>query len=63
MHDVLTDLLKKTPVILDGAWGTQMQTRGLPPGECADGWNLSHPDVVESVAREYVEAGSQIILT
>ncbi|MBN2328186.1 MAG: homocysteine S-methyltransferase family protein [Candidatus Omnitrophica bacterium] len=63
MHDVLTDLLKQTPVILDGAWGTQLQARGLPPGECTDGWNLSHPGEVESVAREYVEAGSQIILT
>jgi methionine synthase I (cobalamin-dependent) len=28
-----------------------------------DFWNLSHPDRVEAVARAYVDAGSQIILT
>ena len=47
----------------DGAWGTQLQARGLPAGACADEWNLSHADEVESVAREYVEAGSRVLLT
>jgi 5-methyltetrahydrofolate--homocysteine methyltransferase len=32
-------------------------------GEFPDLWNLSHPDRVTQVARAYVEAGSQIILT
>jgi methionine synthase I (cobalamin-dependent) len=32
-------------------------------GTCPDEWNLSHPERVEEVARAYVEAGSQIILT
>jgi methionine synthase I (cobalamin-dependent) len=36
---------------------------GLGVSECADEWNLSHPDRVEAVARSYVEAGSRIILT
>ena len=47
----------------DGAWGTQLQARGLPAGACADEWNLFHADEVESVAREYVEAGSRVLLT
>lgn len=63
MNSILSELLQKAPVVLDGAWGTQLQARGLQPGECPDGWNLSHPDAVESVAREYVEAGSRIVLT
>jgi methionine synthase I (cobalamin-dependent) len=50
-------------VILDGAWGTQLQARGLAAGECPDEWNLSHGDQVASVATAYAEAGSQIILT
>jgi 5-methyltetrahydrofolate--homocysteine methyltransferase len=50
-------------VIPDGAWGTQLQARGLGPGEVPDLWNLSHPKDVAAVARSYVEAGSQIILT
>lgn len=60
---VLDELLRNAPVVLDGAWGTQLQMRGLPVGGCPDEWNLSHPHQVEEVARAYVEAGSQIILT
>jgi len=56
-------LCASSPVLLDGAWGTELQALGLPPGEGSDAWNLSHPDAVESVARAYVEAGSGIILT
>lgn len=51
------------PLITDGAWGTQLQARGLEPGIIPDTWNLAHPERVESVARAYVEAGSQVILT
>ncbi len=59
----LKELSKKFPLISDGAWGTQLQNLGLTPGQCPDSWNLSHPDKVKKVARCYVEAGSQIILT
>jgi methionine synthase I (cobalamin-dependent) len=40
-----------------------MQKRGLKRGECPDSWNLSHPERVLEVAQQYVNAGSQIILT
>jgi methionine synthase I (cobalamin-dependent) len=51
------------PLITDGAWGTQLQAMGLAPGEVPDLWNLSHADHVAAVARAYVEAGSEIVLT
>lgn len=60
---LLARLLASGPVVLDGAWGTELQARGLALGECPDAWNLSHPGRVEAVARAYVEAGSQVILT
>lgn len=63
MHPRLEGLLQKVPVITDGAWGTQLQARGLPVGQPPDPWNLDRPDAVGEVARSYVEAGSQIILT
>jgi methionine synthase I (cobalamin-dependent) len=59
----LQELSGKFPLISDGAWGTQLQSLGLSPGDCPDSWNLSFPEKVEQVARSYVEAGSQIILT
>lgn len=55
--------MARSPVITYGAWGTQLQNRGLGIGEFPDLWNLSQPDQVRQVARAYVEAGSQIILT
>lgn len=50
-------------VITDGAWGTRLQELGLEPGALPDAWNLEHAERVEQVARESVEAGSQVILT
>ncbi len=59
----LKDLVADGPLLTDGAWGTEFQRRGLAIGQSADGWNLSHPHLVEEVARAYVEAGSRVILT
>jgi 5-methyltetrahydrofolate--homocysteine methyltransferase len=59
----LLSLFSSRPVIGDGAWGTEFQKRGLAVGEAADFWNLERPEDVEAVARSYVEAGSQVILT
>ncbi|HET6429066.1 MAG TPA: homocysteine S-methyltransferase family protein [Phycisphaerae bacterium] len=50
-------------VVSDGAWGTQLQGLGLPPGACPEEWNRSNPDAVQAVAAGYVEAGSEVILT
>ncbi len=61
--NVIDRLLAARCVVTDGAWGTELQARGLASGECPDGWNLAHPERVEQVARAYVEAGSQVILT
>lgn len=63
MNPAIATLLKNSPVITDGAWGTMLQRLGLGIGECADHWNLLFPDRVEEVGRAYVKAGSQIILT
>ena len=49
--------------VLDGAWGTQLQAAGLPAGSCPERWNAEHPEGVEAVARGYVAAGSDVILT
>ena len=63
MHELIHELTKNGVVVTDGAWGTQLQMRGLPIGECPDLWNLHNPSMVEEVATLYVQAGSHIILT
>ncbi len=49
-------------LVLDGAMGTMLQERGLPPGGCPEAMNLNSADVVASVHREYAEAGADILV-
>lgn len=54
------DFTKKT-YILDGAMGTQLVQAGMRSDEDTNEYLLEHPEVVESIHRRYVEAGSDII--
>jgi len=49
--------------IIDGAMGTQIMKKGIVPGACFEELNLSAPDVIAAIHREYVEAGADIIGT
>ena len=48
-------------VILDGAMGTMLQSRGLRPGEKPELFALSNPQAVEEIQRDYVRSGSRIL--
>lgn len=50
-------------MVSDGAWGTFLQQKGLQPGECPEGWNLTHPDDVLSIAQSYIDAGADMVET
>lgn len=63
LPSLVDSLAARGTVLLDGAWGTELAARGLASGALADLWNLSHPQLVESVARAYIDAGSQVILS
>ena len=54
------ELLNKI-LILDGAMGTVLQQRGLAPGGVPELLNLTEPELLASIYREYVEAGSQVV--
>lgn len=57
------DLTDKRIVLLDGAFGTQLQKRGLEGGELPERLNLTDPQMIYDIHREYVESGSDIIYT
>lgn len=48
-------------LLLDGGMGTMLQAAGLPVGQLPEVWNLTHPEIVTGIQRQYVEAGSQVI--
>jgi 5-methyltetrahydrofolate--homocysteine methyltransferase len=54
---------KGSILLADGAWGTEFFKRGLMQGSPPDEWNLSHPEIVREVTREYLDAGADIVLT
>ena len=63
MRKPYLERLKEGLLLADGAMGTMLQSKGLPVGECPDGWNLTHPDKVREVHRGYVEAGAESLIT
>jgi 5-methyltetrahydrofolate--homocysteine methyltransferase len=48
-------------LVADGAMGTMLIARGLPPGACPEEWNLTRPEVLEEIAALYLETGAEII--
>lgn len=50
-------------LVSDGATGTNLQQRGLPAGHAAELWVMERPDEIARLHREFIAAGSDIILT
>ena len=52
-------------ILIDGATGTEIERRGVP--QLNNAWNgggaLSHPSIVREVHQDYIEAGSQIVIS
>ena len=61
-HEVLQRL--DTEILLfDGATGTYLQQHGLESGGCPELMNADAPDTIRQMARDYFNAGSDIVLT
>jgi len=50
-------------LISDGATGTYLQDHGLESGGCPEEFNATQPEVVRGMARDYFNAGSDMVLT
>ncbi len=60
----IADAVKNGKVLFsDGAWGTFLQKKGLKPGECPELWCVERPDDVFDVAKNYVDAGADMVET
>lgn len=57
----IIEALQEKQLVFDGAMGTMLQKRGLPVGMQPEYFNLSHPEIVTEIHREYVEAGADVI--
>ena len=50
-------------LFLDGAMGTMLQARGMPPGMGPEKFCLAHPEILKSIHLAYLAAGSNILTT
>lgn len=63
MESLISVIKKGKILVSDGAWGTFLQSYGLKPGECPELWNVTHRNEVFSIAKSYIDAGADMILT
>ena len=63
MKRVLHEVLKDRRLVCDGAMGTQLMLAGLANGDCGEAWNLTHPERVLKIQRNYVEAGADCLIS
>jgi len=59
----LLDILNERIVLGDGATGTYLYELGVPLHHCLEEVNLSQPDLLTRIYREYADAGAQVIET
>jgi len=64
MNKLLEKLFDDCHIIpLDGAWGTELSSRGLPAGETPEKWNLDFPEKVAEIPKAYADNGAKIVIT
>ncbi len=59
----IRDFIKNNIVYLDGGMGTLLQKSGLQPGELPEHWNISHPEVIRGIHKNYYDSGSNVVNT
>ena len=60
MMEFLARIRQGEVLVADGAMGSLLFGMGLQPGECPESVNLAHSELLEEIARRYLEAGAQI---
>ncbi|MFL5588432.1 MAG: bifunctional homocysteine S-methyltransferase/methylenetetrahydrofolate reductase [Ktedonobacteraceae bacterium] len=63
MEHILLEQLQQRPLLCDGAMGTLLYARGITYEQCFDELNVTQPELIQSIHREYISAGAQIIET
>ena len=48
-------------MLMDGATGSNLRLMGMPKGCSTELWVLQHPEILQSLQRQYAQAGSQLI--
>lgn len=50
-------------LLSDGAMGTELQKRGMRIGACPEEYNITQPEIVQGIYKDYFDAGSDLVET
>lgn len=59
----ILQLINDRIIVLDGAMGSLLMAKGLPPGNPPESWNVSNSKKVQEIQQDYFKAGSDAVLT
>lgn len=59
----IIDEIRQRIVFFDGGMGSLLQAKGLQAGELPETWNITRPDLLYKVHKEYLEAGCDVVTT
>ncbi|MBR7092925.1 MAG: homocysteine S-methyltransferase family protein [Clostridia bacterium] len=57
----LREEIRRNRLYFDGGMGSLLQAAGLRPEEMPPQWNLTHPDVITDLQRQYYAAGARVV--
>lgn len=60
---IITEAIKTHRLYFDGGTGSVLQSMGLKPGEAPELWNITNPDKITELHKQYIDAGCDIIKT
>jgi homocysteine S-methyltransferase len=63
VHPTFAERLTQGVVVGDGAMGTMLYAKGIYINRCFDELNLTSPELVQEVHREYLAAGAEFVET
>ena len=61
MKTNILEYMKSNRLFFDGGMGTLLQAAGIPAGVYPESWSVTHPEVISSIHRSYLDAGSNVI--
>jgi 5-methyltetrahydrofolate--homocysteine methyltransferase len=59
----IIERLNEEVLVCDGAMGTMLISKGMPPGDCPDHWGIKKHKILFSIHKEYLDAGADMITT
>lgn len=60
-REAFRDWLESEILVFDGAMGTSLQQRGLPLGVAPETYNLTHPEILQTIHYDYLAAGANVV--